>query len=501
MRYDFRRKEFIETDITPNKLAVAGSDRDITWNELKLEVEKLSGQFNSLNIPKGHPVIIYGHKEANYMVAILACIHASIPYIPTDIIYPEERIQKIKTTTGSQVLLNVSDNMLTLDFPICFNAQLSCVKKETPDFTDRVYGEPEKDPLQYIIFTSGSTGEPKGVQITRDAAIAFTDWLRNDYGFTGNDVFINQAPFTFDLSMYDVLSNFVMGGTIVLNSAELFKNQDAYLKRLNDYKGSVWFSTPSFGFMFLRHPGFNQQNLPHLRILLFIGEELPNRTPKILKGLFPDATIYNAYGPTEATVATTLIEITHDIIDRCPSLPIGYAMPGSTLSIEKVDPNDKEGELIIAGPHVSIGYFKSPELNSQKYFIQQGERAFKTGDLAYFEGDVLFFIGRNDNQVKMNGFRIELGEITNVIAGNPAVIEAITLPLKRNSEVKKLVSFVQLNTASNAEQVKSELLHTMEKKLPNYMIPGDIVVVNDFPYNQNHKIDGKKLVTDYIASI
>ncbi len=501
MRYDFRKKAFVETDITPDKLAIAGSDKDLSWSQLKTASENLAAQLAELGVPKGHPVIIYGHKEANYLVAAMACIHASIPYIPTDIIYPLERIQKIQYVTGSQVLINVSAQSLDIDFPIRFDAALTCSKAEKADFTDRVYGQPELDPLQYIIFTSGSTGEPKGVQITRDAAIAFTDWLRNDYGFTGNDVFINQAPFTFDLSMYDVLSNFVMGGSIILNSAELFKDQNAYLERLRKYKGSVWFSTPSFGFMFLRHPEFNQQQLPDLRILLFIGEELPNRTPKILKGLFPDAIIYNAYGPTEATVATTLIEITQEIIDNNPSLPIGYAMPGSTLTIEKVNPEDKEGELVIAGPHVSIGYFKSPELNAQKYFVQNGERAFRTGDLAYFEGDVLFFIGRNDNQVKMNGFRIELGEITNVIASNPAVIEAITLPLKRNSEVKKLISFVQLNTTANTDQTKAELLHNLEKKLPHYMIPGDIVVIPDFPYNQNHKIDGKKLVADYIASI
>ena len=293
------------------------------------------------------------------------------------------------------------------------------------------------DLLQYIIFTSGSTGEPKGVQITKSSIQTFVNWAAVDFGFSGNDVLMNQAPFSFDVSLCDVLNAFVRGATLVLSSGEQVKDQDGFLSRLAETGCSVWTSTPSFLYLFLRHENFHAGNLPAINTFLFMGEELPNRTCGLLKQLFPEARIMNAYGPTEATIVTTLIEITAEIIRDYPLLPIGYAMPGSTLLIDKSETEAKEGELIIVGNHVSIGYYKRPELNDEKFFLHNGQRAFRTGDLAYFEGNLLFCLGRNDDQVKLHGYRIELNEISNVLCKHESVSDAVSIALKRGNEVKK----------------------------------------------------------------
>jgi len=497
MRYDFHTKKFADKDVDANKLAIAGSDGDITWSELEKLVETISSQFKQLNIPKGHPVIIYGHKEYLFPAAMLACIHSSIPYVPIDKMYPIERINKIISVTESQVLINCSDEKNDFHLPIHISKKLEVTRHAAADFSDKIYGT-ATDPLQYIIFTSGSTGEPKGVQITKDASVAFTDWLINDYGYTANDIFINQAPFSFDLSLYDLMSTYAVGGSIVLNTAEVAKDQLLFLKRIALYQCTTWISTPSFVFTFLRNPDFCPEKLPHLKTFLFIGEEFPNRTAAALKKIFPQARLLNAYGPTEATVATTLIEITEDIIKNEPSLPIGYPMPGSELYIENPDEQTGEGELIIAGTHVSIGYFKNETLNEKKYFVHNGKRAFRTGDVAYFKGDVLFFIGRNDDQVKMHGFRIELNEINNVISEIPEIADAVTIPLKRNNEVKKIVSFITLKKTIEKDSIKQLVLKHTTNKLPYYMIPGDVAIVNELPYNTNHKIDKKQLIENYI---
>lgn len=173
-------------------------------------------------------------------------------------------------------------------------------------------------------------------------------------------------------------------------------------------------------------------------------------------------------------------------------------MDESELFILKDDPEDNQGELVISGNHVSTGYFKNDALNADKFFMHNGKRAFKTGDLAYYENDLLFLIGRNDDQVKMNGFRIELNEISAVLSSHEAVSDAVTVALKRGTEVKKLISFVILKNSIGKDLIDKEIQPFLSKAVPYYMMPGDIVELESFPYNVSHKIDKKQLIAEYL---
>jgi D-alanine--poly(phosphoribitol) ligase subunit 1 len=499
MKYDFQLKQFSETKIGNAKIAIAGSDVDIDWNTLKNQVEQLKEVFNTLCIPHGHPVIIYGHKEYFFPVCILACIHAGITYIPIDKTYPIDRIKNILEKTGSQILINCSDETLAIDFPVIINNQYTVKINSTPDYVEKIYAI-NNDILQYIMFTSGSTGEPKGVQIAYSSILAFVKWAMKDFGVTSKDVILNQALFTFDLSMWDMLNAFSHGATLVLTSSDVIKNQQVFIERIINYKCTLWTSTPSFVYLFFRNPLLNSNHIPSLKAFYLMGEELPVHTCKFLKSNFTNAKIINAYGPTETTIITTLVEIDDDILNKYPSLPIGYPMSGSELIINKITTDDKAGELIIAGDHVSVGYFKNEEINTQNFFIHNGKRAFKTGDLAYYENGMLFFAGRNDDQIKLHGFRIELNEISNVLCKQELIADAVTIPLKRNNEVKKIISFVITKNPIHQNELKKIIIPVLSKSLPYYMIPGDIVILKEFPYSTSHKIDKAKLTSDYIAS-
>jgi D-alanine--poly(phosphoribitol) ligase subunit 1 len=499
MKYDFQNETFVEPDKNPEKIAIAGSDKEISWVELSKLTKQLSTLFSTLQIPKGQPILIYGHKEAFFPISMLACMHSGLPYIPIDKIYPSERIKKIIETTGAQILVNCSDVKLDLDIAISISSRLEVQRFFEPVYSGNWVEELENR-LFYIMFTSGSTGEPKGVQIARNSVLAFIKWANKDFGFSEKDVFLNQAPFTFDVSLCDVLNAFSLGGTLVLNSTEIVKEAELFFARIQKYKCSVWTSTPSFAYLFLRHQQFTIENLSSLHTFLFMGEELPNRSVGILKTNFPNARMLNAYGPTEATIVTTLLEISKEHLSEFSSLPIGYAMPGSTLLLEKLNPNDKEGELVIVGEHVSLGYFKKEELNAEKFFIHKEQRAFRTGDLAYHENGLYFYLGRNDDQIKMNGFRIELNEISNVLCRVPGILDSVTVALKRNKEVKKIISFVLLKNPLSKEEVLSNSKSYLEKTLPYYMIPGDFVEVAEFPYSSSHKIDKNKLIESYLEN-
>ncbi|MCG3720424.1 AMP-binding protein, partial [Aliarcobacter butzleri] len=210
------------------KLAVCGSNKDLTWNEFKSEVELFKEKLLKYNLPKGHPVIIYGHKEVEFIVSMVACMSLGYPYIPIDTIYPKERVDKIFGIVKSSIIVDIIENKIDFD-----EKNLS-----TTYFFD--------DPIIYIIFTSGSTGEPKGVQITQNSILDFQNWLNNDFGLPQNSVFMNQAPFSFDLSVYELVGFLSFGGTIVLNSKDTIENHLEYFERLKKYACNVWVSTPSF---------------------------------------------------------------------------------------------------------------------------------------------------------------------------------------------------------------------------------------------------------------
>ena len=323
MRFDLQLLDFVECEKDSEKIAISASDKDLTWNEFKSEVEKVKLELCQYNLLKGHPVIIYGHKEANFIVSLTACMSLGFPYIPVDTIYPIERLHKIAAIVNSAIVINTIENKI--DF-------------ESKNSATTYYLD---DPIVYIIFTSGSTGEPKGVQITRDSILDFKKWLETDFNFSHKNIFMNQAPFSFDLSVYELVGFLLFGGTIVLNSRELLENHIEYFERLKRYACNTWVSTPSFISKYLLSSEFTSENIKNLETFLFCGEVLPSTTAKRILNNFSNSKVLNTYGPTEATVATTLVNITQEIIAKYPkNLPVGFEKK------KKVKSNVQQFELI-----------------------------------------------------------------------------------------------------------------------------------------------------------
>ena len=497
MNFNIISREFEALNQSEKKLAIAGSDGDLNWFDFQKKVIAKKEILQTLNIPKGHPIIIYGHKQLDMVISVVACIMLELPYIPIDVVVPIDRIEKIKNITGCNVLINCSEDKIDIEFPIVIRKE-SINKITEPNFTNNTYYYPN-DPIVYIIFTSGSTGEPKGVQITRSAAATFLDWMSNDFQFNSEDVFINQAPFSFDLSVFELFTFLYMGSSIILNTLEITKTHTQFIERIKKYKGSIWVSTPSFAYMYLTSPEFNGIELPYIKHFLFCGEALPKRTASLLLDAFSNAKVINTYGPTEATVATTIVDVTKEVLKKYKDMPVGYSKRNSYLLIDNDTKNPSElGEIVIIGDNVTIGYFNNPELNSQKCFTHNGMRAFRTGDFGFMLDDMLFFGGRKDEQVKLNGYRIELGDITAQIQSIDFIKDAVTIPLKRLEVVKKIISFVTLKDGQKIVNYPIEIQSVLSKKLPAYMIPSEIIVLRELPVSNNHKIDKLKLTELYI---
>jgi len=502
MYFDFYTLAFKESTTDCDKPAVWGSNGSLSWSEFEACVKELKATLQSNEIAAGQPVIIYGHKETYYPVAIIALMSLNIPYIPVDTIYPAVRIESIIRQTGSCMIINCGNNPLPVAIPmeLYFEDNIRIRRNGIAPVTVMAQSD---DPVRYIMFTSGSTGEPKGVQITRNAIHSFLNWAQSDFGFNTSDVFLNQSPFTFDVSLFDILISFQYGASVFLVNRACTTGVKSFFETMKQRGITVWTSTPAFVYMFLREKEFNCDYFPTLKTFVFAGEILPVNTVRILRKNFPDARIINAYGPTEATIITTWCEVTDNMMNQPGPLPIGYPKKGANIfTIPDDCSSESPGEIIIAGAHVSSGYYKNSELSAEKFFTHLNMSAFRTGDLGYFQNGLLFFAGRNDDQIKLHGYRIELSEIDSIIAGLNKVETSVTVPVTINREVKRLISFIVLlpEFRSLANETIIGIKDQIRHLLPSYMIPGEIVSVEKIPVSANFKVD-KNALLEYYKSI
>lgn len=466
MKFSIKQGQFIDKEISPEQLAVVGADKSLSWAELEQSSLGYETQLKDLGIKAGDLVTILGHKQADYISVVCACIKLGCPYIPMDDIYPKDRIARI----------------VDIAKPFCqVNLESGQIEKL---FTHVPTGPSE---LIYIIFTSGSTGDPKGVQISRESAVSMVNWMHEDFGMPSKPVFMNQAPFSFDLSVYELMYTLNFGATMVLSSRDQIVKED-FFDRLKENKINTWVSTPSFAWSQCINEKFSSAFLSEMKFFLFCGEILPLKLVKKLNSLFPQATILNTYGPTEATVATTLIPVTPEILAKYEYLPIGYPKKGSRVYIDDV------GQICIVGDNVMNGYLNSPHLNEAKMFMSEGQRGFKTGDLGYEKDGLLFCTGRMDDQIKLHGYRIELAEIDQALMKIHSIKNAAVVPIKRGADVIRLVAFLKLeNTDCSFAECKEQI----QKLLPYYMVPSEFFLVDSLPLSTNHKVDRSKLLTMY----
>ena len=450
---------------SPQQLAISGSDEAITWQQLSVAVTDWAQRYQQCNQPAGTPVVLYGHQQAEFAVALYSCLLHNIPYIPVDCIYPQERLKEICQLANAP-----------------FYYDVAAKKFIATGITGQVLAEPD---LAYIMFTSGSTGKPKGVQIGRESVWHFMKWVSQDFSLPEKPVLMNHAVFSFDLSLIPLLANLSTGGHIVLNAKEDIAAEN-WLDRLKANDVSVWVSTPSFAYQRLLSPQFNSDYLPELNVFIFIGEVLNKALVKQLRRRFPQAKILNSYGPTEATIATTVVEITDEILNNDnPLLPVGVMMPDTHMEITA------DGELIIWGKNVMRGYLGLPQENATKLLRRESEeyRGYRTGDLGYEDG-LIYCQGRNDSQIKLNGYRIEINEIENRLLAMSGISEAVVLPLMKScGSVLRIAAFCVTDLAP--EVIKTSL----SKVIPHYMVPSQIIIKDALPLNPNGKIDRKLLDT------
>jgi D-alanine--poly(phosphoribitol) ligase subunit 1 len=470
----------------PNRIAHVGSKQTLTYAELTRRSNALAESL-SKQLPDDHsPIGIQGHKETEMLIAFLGAVKSGHPYIPLDSSLPSQRVETILETAKASMFLTP-------------NQVKELVNESKEDLSDFQIYRPKPDDAWYIIFTSGSTGEPKGVVITCGCLESFVNWILSEQHFAeGKEVFLNQAPFSFDLSVMDLYSSLVTGGTLFSLTKDVIAEPKKLFQTLPNSKISVWVSTPSFAQFCLTEPTFNEHMIPQVDKFWFCGETLAPEVAGSLLTRFPRAEVWNTYGPTEATVATTSIRVDQEVIKQYSPLPVGKPKPDCEIHIldNGVEvPAGERGEIVIAGPNVSAGYIHRPDLTSRAFYQINNLRAYRTGDLGHYQDGYLFFDGRIDFQIKLHGYRIEIGDIENNLHALPNVRDAVVIPVMKNNQADHLAAFVVLKQQMNKSdyEVTRMLKRELNGRLPDYMIPRKFIFVEQFPMTNNGKADRRKL--------
>jgi amino acid adenylation domain-containing protein len=503
--------ELIEEQVlhTPHMTAVVCGHESLNYAQLNERANRISHLLIAEGVRQECKIGVAVPRSLDTVVTLLAVLKAGAVYVPLDPNYPESRVSTIISDAQLDCLLTHSTVALrpreplkrfVLDLPPIVK-RLAEMPIRNPVDSDRA-GSVSPQTAAYLIYTSGSTGDPKGILIECGSLLAKVWTLRKYYGVTSASRYALMSSVSFDPFFEQALCPLITGGASVVVPEELRVNLDQLSAYFRTHRISVAEITPSLAEEFV---GYAREANVRLEVLVIGSDVLSSALANRILAADVTSRLINSYGPTEATIDAAAYEVKEP--QFTPTVPIGRPLSTYSLYVLGTDlepvPAGVTGELYIAGVGLARGYWRLPNLTSERFvanpFGSPGARMYRTGDLARWRlGGDLEFLGRVDYQVKIRGFRIELGEIECALKQQKCLEHAVVIARQVETGEKQLVAYV---VPGRAQDVDAALVRTrLAENLPEYMVPSVVVVLEELPLTPNGKVDRRALPAPQFTS-
>jgi amino acid adenylation domain-containing protein len=478
-------------EVAPNNLAVIAKDGVLTYAQLLDRSEHIYADLRRRSLEPEALVGVRARRSIETAVRLLGVLRAGCAYLPLDVSQPDLRTRGI--VEAARPVVVIPDDCARV-------AENGIVESSQPPVVD-----PER--LAYVIYTSGSTGTPKGVEITHAGAVSTLRSINHLCGTTASDRIFSVSPAAFDLSVYDVFGAWAVGAAVVLAPEIEFAEPREWACQMADCHVTIWNSAPALLEMLLdlmeRDSSLAARALDSLRVVLLSGDRISPRLVHRLVALKPGIRVLALGGATEASI-WSVHNFVEALAEDAAYVPYGYALPGQRIlvldsELREVCPGDC-GDLYIGGMGLARGYRHRADLTAQAFLPDP----YVAGALLYATGDRVRrltdgntqFIGRSDQQLKLNGFRVEVSEVENalrqLVGVRQAVVEA-ELP----AEARTLRAWVVLDGES--QRSSASLRRELADRLPAYMLPSRIEVIHALPLTPNGKVDRAALLAQTAA--
>jgi amino acid adenylation domain-containing protein len=496
---------------TPDAPAIMFGKSIMTYLEFDKNINRLANHLVSSGVRTEDIICIGMGRSPELLIGIYSILKAGAAYLPVDPAYPSERIEMILADAKPKFILTDrnSDKNFPEEYSKIYLDNILISPLSDNDEAPGVNVRPEN--MAYLMYTSGSTGKPKGVMIEHHSVINKLEWMQKRHPLKADDTILLKTPVTFDVSVWELFWWTFNGARLAILPAGGEKEPKIITEEIESKQVTTIVFVPSMFSPFIGYVKANSSvnRLKSLKWIIQIGEPLTPNLVNSFNELRSDVfnpVLVNTYGPTEATVAVSWYD--------CPGKPnvekvfIGKPIQNTKLLIvngsNRIQPVGVPGELVISGVNLSRGYLNRPELNAEKFFFLEYPdgrklRCYKTGDLArWTEDGNIDFIGRIDSQVKVRGYRIELGDIESALLSFPGIKSSAVIVNDSDPDNKFLTGYIVFKEdySTSTEEIKSFLL----KKLPGYMIPAHLIIIDKMPLNNSGKIDKKALPAVNIVS-